>query len=76
LRGENWVCAGGKTTKKECEIKLDWVTNEGSEQSVRIKMGKVDRTLISADKLLDKGNEVILSKKAPELSPEAVRQSR
>ena len=32
-----------------------------------MKVGKVHRTLISADRLLDKGNDVVLSKRDPRI---------
>jgi hypothetical protein len=67
MRGEHWTCAGGKEIKKEGEFRLNWFTDDGMEQITKIKVGKVGRTLISADKLLDKGNEVILSKKQPRI---------
>ena len=67
MRGEHWTCAGGKQLKKEGEITLDWITNEGHGQKTKIKIGKVNRTLISADKLLEKGHEVILSKRNPRI---------
>ncbi len=67
LRGECWTCAGGKQLKKEGEIVLDWITEDGQAQKVKLKVGEVSRTLISADKLLEKGNEVILSKRNPRI---------
>jgi hypothetical protein len=67
LRGDCWICAGGKQLRKEGEIELEWETNEGQAQKVKIKIGKVSRTLISADKLLEKGHEVILSKRNPRI---------
>ena len=67
IRGESWTCAGGKKLKKEGEIELEWYTNEGHMKKVKIKIGKVNRTLISADRLLEKGNDVILSKKRPRI---------
>ena len=67
IRGESWTCAGGKQLAKEGEIELDWMTNEGQGQKTKIKIGKVNRTLISADKLLEKGHEVILSKRSPRI---------
>ena len=66
-RGEAWTCAGGKKIPKEGEIELEWFTNEGEKQKTKIKIGDISRTLISADKLLEKGNDVILSKNAPRI---------
>jgi len=43
------------------------VTNEGEQQKTKIKIGDISRTLISANKLLEKGNDVILSKNAPRI---------
>ena len=66
-RGDCWTCAGGKSIKKEGEVEVEWTTNEGLEQKVKIKIGKVNRTLISVDKLLERGHEVILSRKSPRI---------
>jgi hypothetical protein len=65
IKGESWTCAGGKKLPKEGEIELDWFTSEGGAQKSRLKIGNVSKTLISADKLLECGNEVYLSKKNP-----------
>ena len=66
-RGDCWTCAGGKQIRKEGEITLDFVTNEGHAHKVKVKIGEVSRTLISADKLLDKGSDVVLSKVNPRI---------
>ena len=67
IRGECWTCAGGKQIKKEGEMALDWVTSSGQGHKIRMKVGDVRRTLISADKLLDRGNQVMLSKRDPRI---------
>ena len=67
IRGECWTCAGGKQIKKQGEVHLDFFTNEGHAHKVKMKIGKVSRTLISADKLLDKGSDVVLSKTNPRI---------
>ena len=67
IRGESWTCAGGKKLPKEGEVALEWFTNEGDMHKTNIKIGSVSRTLISADRLLEKGNDVILSKNNPRI---------
>jgi cellular nucleic acid-binding protein len=71
IRGEHWTSAGGNHIKKEGEVRVNWFTDDGQEQMTNIKVGKVGRTLISADKLLEKGNEVILSKNRPRIITKA-----
>jgi hypothetical protein len=71
IRGEHWTSAGGNHIKKEGEVRVNWFTDDGQEQTTNIKVGKVGRTLISADKLLEKGNEVILSKNRPRIITKA-----
>ena len=66
-RGDCWTCAGGTEIRKEGEVELAWMTSEGDDHTVKIKTGAVGRTLISADRLLEKGHEVILSKKSPRI---------
>ena len=46
---------------------VDWVTTGGQSHKINMKVGKVHRTLISADRLLDKGNDVILSMRNPRI---------
>ena len=66
-RGDSWTCAGGKKITKEGEMSIDWMTSAGQSHKINMKVGKVHRTLISADRLLDKGNDVILSMKDPRI---------
>ena len=54
-----------KKIPKEGEIELEWFTNEGGAQTSKLKIGNVSKTLISADRLLECGNEVYLSRKNP-----------
>ena len=66
-RGESWTCAGGKKIAKEGEVVVDWKTSQGEPHKVRLKVGDIQRTLISAGKLNERGNDVILSKRNPRI---------
>ena len=67
IKGESWTCAGGKKLPKEGEVILEWYTDTGEMQKTSLKIGNVSRTLISVDKLLERGNDVILSKANPRI---------
>jgi hypothetical protein len=66
-RGESWTCAGGKKIAKEGEVVVDWMTTKGESHKVKLKIGDIQRTLISAGKLNERGNDVVLSKQNPRI---------
>ena len=66
-RGENWTCAGGKKIPKEGEMIINWMTTKGESHKVKMKVGDVQRTLISAGRLNERGNDVVLSKRNPRI---------
>ena len=66
-RGDSWTAAGGSPIAKLGEVKIPWKTDKGVTHGIVVKAGDVGKTLLSGDKLLDAGYDIILNKRNPRL---------
>ena len=48
-------------------MKIPWKTDKGVTHGIIVKAGDVGKTLLSGDKLLDAGYDIILNKRNPRL---------
>ena len=66
-RGETWTGAGGQRIKKEGEAIVQWFTEHGRPKKMRMKVGRVGRTLISVSRLNDSGYDTVLTSWRPHI---------
>ena len=73
-RGDSWTAAGGAAIPKLGEMKIPWRTDSGVTHGVIAKAGNVSKTLLSGDRLIEAGYDIILNKKNPRLVHQNTRE--
>ena len=66
-RGQHWIAANGGKIYNLGQRIVPFSTDEGLRKKIRFQVAKVNKTLISVDRLAETGHEVILSKKGPRI---------
>ena len=73
-RGDSWTAAGGSAIPKLGEMKIPWKSDKGITHGIIVKAGDVGKTLLSGDKLLDAGYDIILNKRNPRLVHQSTKE--
>ena len=73
-RGDSWTAAGGSPIPKLGEMKIPWKSDKGVTHGIVVKAGNVGKTLLSGDKLLDAGYDIILNKRNPRLVHQSTKE--
>ena len=66
-RGDSWTAAGGSPIPKLGEMKIPWRSDLGVAHGITAKAGSVGKTLLSGDRLVEAGYDIILNKRNPRM---------
>ena len=73
-RGDSWTAAGGSPIPKLGELKIPWRTDSSVRHGIIAKAGSVGKTLLSGDRLIEAGYDLILNKRNPRMVHETTRE--
>ena len=73
-RGDSWTAAGGSSIPKLGEMKIPWKSDKGVTHGIIVKAGDVGKTLLSGNKLLDAGYDIILNKMNPRIVHQTTKE--
>ena len=74
-RGDSWTAAGGSAIPKMGEMKIPWKSDLGVTHGLTAKAGNVSKILLSGDRLLDAGYDIILNKRNPRMVHQTTRET-